>query len=73
MPTSKKRVNVTLPPDIEMVLEKIAQRDNVPVATKTIELIKIAIEIEEDDIWDEIASKRDKKGTKFISHDTAWS
>jgi len=72
MPTTKKRTNVSLPQDIDETLTFLAERDDVPKATKAVQLIKIAIEIEEDDVWNEIASKRDTKDAKFISHKNAW-
>lgn len=73
MATSKKRINISLPKDVELVLKVLAKRDNVPTATKAIELIKYAIEIEEDRIWDRLASERDTKDAKFISHKEFWS
>lgn len=73
MPTTKKRINVTLSDDMEAVLERLAKRDEVPVATKAIQLIKIAVEIDEDDILNEIAEERDTRKVKFVSHDKAWS
>ena len=73
MATSKKRINISLPKDIEIVLEELADRDNVPMATKAIELIKAAIEIDEDEIWAKLAEERDTKDAKFISHKEAWS
>ena len=73
MATSKKRINISLPKDIEIVLEELAERDNVPTATKAIELIKIGIEIDEDEIWNRLAEERDTKDAKFISHKEAWS
>lgn len=72
MATSKKRINISLPKDIELVLGYLAERDDVPQATKAIHLLKVAIEIDEDDVLNEIASERDKKGAKFISHKDAW-
>ena len=73
MPTQKRRLNISLPQDIDRALVTIAQRDNVPQATKAIELLEHALEIEEDVIWDSIAKKRDTKKTKFLSHSNAWS
>jgi hypothetical protein len=73
MATSKKRINISLPKDIEIVLGELADRDNVPTATKAIELIKIGIEIDEDEIWDKLAAERDTKDAKFISHKEFWS
>ena len=59
--------------NLEEALEKIAKRDQVPPATKAIELLKIAIELEEDQIWDSIASRRDSNNAKFFSHKKAWA
>lgn len=73
MATNKKRINISLPKDLQTILEELAERDNVPTATKAVELIKIAVEIDEDEIWDKLASERDTKDTKFISHKEAWS
>ncbi len=72
MPTTKKRINITLSDEFEKVLELLARRDEVPVATKASELIKMAIEIDEADIFTMIAEERDTKNAKYISHDKAW-
>ena len=73
MTTLKKRVNISLSKPLEEALEKLAKRDQVPQATKAVELIRLAIEIEEDQIWDEIVSKRDTEKAKFISHKETWA
>jgi len=43
-----------------------------PTASKAAELLQMAIEIEEDQVLDGIASKRDTKNAKFIPHNKAW-
>ena len=43
------------------------QRDEVPQATKAAELIRLALETEEDQVFDLIASKRDTEKVKFVS------
>ncbi len=53
-------------------MEKLAKRDEMPVASKAAELLRMAIEIEEDDVWDAVALKRDTRDAKFISHKKAW-
>jgi len=73
MTTTKKRVNVSLSAPLENILAKLAKRDQVPQATKAAELIRIGVEIEEDEYFDIIASNRDKKGVKFVSHKKAWA
>jgi len=72
MATTKKRINVTLSALAEEVLTALAKRDQVPEATKAGELLRLALEIEEDAVLDELAAERDKKGVKFVSHEDAW-
>jgi len=72
MPTTKTRVNVSLSAELETLLRRLAKRDDVPQATKARQLIERAIEIEEDEVWDTVASKRDTSSSSFVSHDEAW-
>ena len=73
MPTLKKRVNVSMSKYLEQALNFLAERDQVPEATKAAELLKVAIELEEDLGWDFIASGRDSKKAKFVSHKKVWA
>lgn len=72
MPTVKTRINITLSKAAEIILYKTAKRDDMPVATKARELLQFAIEMEEDQMWDKMATVRDEKDSKFITHDQAW-
>ncbi len=72
MPTTKRRINISLPKSVNTVLDKVAKRDNQPVAAKALELIMYALEIEEDILWDSSAKKRDTKKATYIAHDDAW-
>lgn len=72
MATTKTRVNVSLSYEVERALIALAKRDQVPHATKAAELLRLALEIEEDCVLDAIASTRDVAGVKFVSHKTAW-
>lgn len=72
MPTTKTRLNITLSPEMEVVIEKLAKRDRVSRSGKATELLRAALEIEEDHVWDELAKKRDVERAKFISHKKAW-
>ena len=73
MPTTKKRLNITLSSDLEKVLKMSAKRDNVPQATKATELIKLALEIEEDALLGEMLKDRiNTPLSKFVSHEEAW-
>ena len=55
------------------MLSRIARRDNVPQATKAVYLLGLALEIEEDRYFEEIAKKRDVKGARWTSHKSAWA
>lgn len=54
-------------------VDKLAKRDHMPSATKAERLLEIALELEEDQVWEEIATQRaSKKNARFISHEEAW-
>ena len=72
MATSKKRINISVPADIDSIITRLAKRDSVPQATKAAHLLRLALEIEEDHVLDEIASRRDVRGTKFVLHSKVW-
>lgn len=72
MPTTKKRINITVPEEIEKAIGYLAKRDEVPEATKAVYLIRLAIEVDEDDVWNKLAKQRDVKNAKFVSHKKAW-
>jgi hypothetical protein len=68
MPTSKQRLNLTLPKHLAVFLKKIALRDDVPQATKAVQLLERAMEWEDGEFKqsfiDEI--KRREKHEKSI-------
>ena len=72
MATTKTRINVSLSDDVEKALIALAKRDQVPHATKAAELLRQALEIEEDRVFDVIASARDNADAKFVAHNNAW-
>lgn len=72
MATTKTRINISLPLELRTGLAKLAQRDRVPEATKAARLLEIAMELEEDQVWDVIAQARDVKSARFIPHSKAW-
>ena len=73
MPTNKKRVLITISKPIERALELLAKRDQVPQATKAAHLLEMALELEEDQVWNLAASERDTKNSRFVSHKKAWA
>ena len=66
MPTKKQRLNITLSKETAIFLKKIALRDDVPQATKVVELLEQALEIEEDKYFSEVAEKRDTPDARLI-------
>ena len=72
MATIKKRVNISIPKSTEDVLSKLAKRDQVPQATKAAELLRYAIELEEDRVLNNIAAAREAEGSKLLSHKEVW-
>ncbi len=73
MPTAKSRINVSVSDELNSALKKLAFRDQVPTATKAERLLEIALEIEEDEVWDRIASKRQhSKNTHYLTHNQVW-
>ena len=72
MSTTKLRINISLPATERNTLAKLAHRDRVPLATKAARLLELALELEEDQIWEEVASLRDVKKARYLSHDQAW-
>lgn len=72
MPTTKKRINITLSEEMDKILIKLAKRDAVPTATKAIQLIKLGLEMEEDIYLNKVAEDAEKRTKKFYSHEEAW-
>lgn len=72
MTTNKTRINITLSDSAREGLTKLARRDRVPEATKAARLLEIALELEEDAVWNSLAMLRDKGRVRYIPHDKAW-
>ncbi len=73
MVTTKNRINVSLPRDIDNALSKLSRRDNMPRATKATDLLRTALELEEDIYLGAIASERASTSRSlFVSHEKVW-
>ncbi len=72
MATIKHRINLSVPRDIDQALQRLAVRRDLSVATTALDLIKQALELDEDTVLQRIASTRDRKGTTYVSHRDAW-
>lgn len=73
MPTTKNRLNISLPREIDSALSELSRRDKMPRATKATNLLRIALELEEDLYLGAIATERAKTNRSlFVSHGKAW-
>lgn len=72
MATTKSRLNISLADDTRQAIARLASRDQVPDATLASRLIEIALELEEDQAWEELAAKRDSKKADFVPHEKVW-
>lgn len=73
MPTLKQRINITVDKDTGWALKQLAKINQVPVATKAAQMLRDALELQEDLILAEMVEKRAKdKNAKYIDHDTFW-
>lgn len=74
MPTSNPRINVTLEKPIYESVKRLAKRDGVSMSLKLRDLVKEAMEIEEDMGLTGIAGEREKTfvKSKALKHDEVW-
>ncbi len=72
MTTTKKRINVSVSKELNLAIERLAKRDQIPQATKAAHLLRLALSFEEDEALDHIAAARDCKGSRLVSSATAW-
>lgn len=72
MATNKHRINLSVPRDIDQALQRLAVRRDLSVATTALDLIKQALELDEDTVLQRVASTRDRKGATYVSHRDAW-
>jgi len=73
MVTTKTRINISVNKNTRDVLKALAKRDQMPVASKVMDLVEQALELEEDRVLSAIADERLKnhKG-RWLSHEEVW-
>ena len=75
MPTKQPRVNVVLERPLYEALSRLAHRDGVSLSLKARDLLREALEIEEDVVLARFAGERehsfDRK--KALTHPQAWA
>lgn len=75
MPTQNPRVNVVLDNFLYQNVRLLAEKDNVSLSAKVRDLLKEALEIQEDIALSAFAEKREKlwDDSKALTHDDVWS
>ena len=74
MPTDHPRVNVVLERPLYQSLTRLAKRDGISLSLKMRDLVRNAMEIEEDIYWERKAQARSKTFSlkKSLSHEAVW-
>ena len=73
MPTTKKRINITVDDRTYKALERLSALRDQSIAGVGLLLIEQALEYQEDLHFSRIADERLSKKLKRISHDKAWA
>ncbi len=72
MPTTKKRINVTIDDETYKVLEKLSEKRAKSISSVSLNLIEQALDLQEDLHFSRIADERLIKREKRISHRKVW-
>ena len=74
MPTKNPRINVVLEKPLYKNVERLAKRDGVSLSLKVRDLVKEALEIEEDINLSKLAETREKtfNKKKSLKHNEVW-
>lgn len=74
MPTKQPRINITLEEPLYRIIEELAELKGLSLSMVTRELIKEALEIEEDIFLTSFAEERDGTFSRStaLDHDEAW-
>ncbi len=74
MPAKNPRINVVLEEPLYATVERLARRDKVSLSLKVRDLVKEALEMEEDAALSAFAEAREKtfKKATALKHDEVW-
>ncbi len=74
MPTKNPRINVVLEKPLYDNIERLAKKDGVSLSLKVRDLVKEALEIQEDITLSNFAKKRERtfRKTKALNHNEVW-
>lgn len=72
MPTTKKRINITIADETYEALAKLSAKRAKSVSSVSLNLIEDALELQEDIYFSRVADERLSKPHKRIPHSKAW-
>ena len=74
MPTTKPRINIILEEPLYKTVEELAERDGISLSLKARDLIRDALEIQEDVALASFAEEREKtfRKPKALKHEEVW-
>jgi hypothetical protein len=73
MPTAKNRINMAVPNELFELIQLRAKRDEKSLASTAVELLDLAIEVEEDAYWNQFCDELDAiPNKKYLSHEEFW-
>lgn len=74
MPTRNPRINVVLEKPVYESIQQLAEKEGVSLSSKARDLIREALEIQEDAALAALAEKREKtfSKTKALKHSEVW-
>ncbi len=72
MPTTKKRINLTVEDNVFESLSKIAKKEKTSVASISHLLLEKALELQEDFYFSRAGEERMSKKFKRLSHEGIW-
>jgi hypothetical protein len=74
MPSQKPRINIVLDDFLYQNVRFLAEKDNISLSAKVRDLLKEALEIQEDIALSRFAEEREKSwdDSKALTHDNVW-
>lgn len=72
MPTTKRRVSVTLPGELEGTLKFFRKKNQLSFSATILVFLKQGLEMAEDEYFSSLADELHAKTTRFSKHTTFW-
>ncbi len=72
MPTAKRRVSISPDDHLYAALSVLARRQKRALSSVALDLVRKAIELEEDAYFSRIADERLSQKERAVGHDEAW-